>query len=201
MRYGAHGVLFGANEKTSKGLKPGNLRTEGFRGSENLQPQTIAATKYAGEGIGRAEIRAESGKDGEFSAGVHRGTSNCAKPEVITARNGVELSRIQARSSVQAVSVKPSFRNSNRFTWRIYESPPNNPCSRVILRQTADLWPSQTTPNATPAHSCPGTVADQEARPIRTGIRKCGSDATFGVQLLTSPHQPQTSSGTTKGAR
>jgi hypothetical protein len=30
-------------------------------------------------------------------------------------------------------------------------------------------------------------VADQEARPIRTGIRESRSNATFGIQLLTKP--------------
>jgi hypothetical protein len=53
--------------------------------------------------------------------------------------------------------------------------------------QTADLRPSQTARKAALARSGPGTVADQDARPIRTGIREPRSNATFGIQLLAKP--------------
>jgi hypothetical protein len=129
------------------------------------------------------EVRAHYDLDWDHQLGPTGGI-NLRQALSHRCQNGVELFRIQDHPSAEAVSVKPLFGQSNQLTWRIYESPPNNPCSRITLHQTADLRPSQTARKAALARSGPGTVADQEARPIRTGIRESRYNATFGIQLL-----------------
>src|SRR5579859_4295333 len=91
------------------------------------------------------------------------------------------------RSFLGASCLSKVFVPTVELTWRIYESPPNDPCFRATFLQTADLRPSQATRKAVLARSGPRTVADQDARKTGTGIREPRSNATFGVQLLAEP--------------